>query len=71
MSRDALLALADEYVDTSLHLDPVLATLVGVHDHDGELGDPSLGAVRRRIEWLRTMESRLEAEIDESALTPA
>ncbi|HEV8481645.1 MAG TPA: DUF885 domain-containing protein [Candidatus Eisenbacteria bacterium] len=71
MSKDALLALADEYVDTSLRLDPVLATLVGVHDHDGELGDPSLGAARRRIEWLRGLEARLDGEIDESALTPA
>ncbi|HKA24880.1 MAG TPA: DUF885 domain-containing protein [Candidatus Eisenbacteria bacterium] len=71
MSRDAWLALADEFVDTSLRLDPVLATVLGVHDHDGELGDPSLGAVRRRVEWLRGLEARLDQEVDEAALSPA
>lgn len=71
MSRKALLELSEEFVDTSLRLDPVLATLVGVHDYDQELGDPSLGAVRRRIEWLKNMKQRLEREVNESKLAPA
>jgi uncharacterized protein (DUF885 family) len=70
MSQEAFLALADEFVDTLLRLDPVLATMVGVHDHDGELGDPSLGAVRRRVEWLHALEARLDQEVDEASLTP-
>src|SRR5262245_30616094 len=71
MSREAFFVLAEEFVDTSLRLDPVLATLVGVHDYDGEFGDPSLGAVRRRVEWLKEIERRLDAEVDESVLSPA
>ena len=71
MSREAFTALCDEYVDTALRLDPVWASILGVHDHDGELGDPSLGAVRRRCDWLREVERRLDAEVDESALSPA
>jgi hypothetical protein len=70
MSRDAFRALCDEHIDESFRLDPVYATLNGVHDHDGELGDPSLGAARRRVEWLRDQLQRAETEIEVSELEP-
>src|SRR5262249_1401513 len=71
MSHEAFHALAEEVVDTTLRLDPVTATLNGVHDYDGELGDPGLGAVRRRVEWYREKERRRAAEVDPEALSPA
>jgi uncharacterized protein (DUF885 family) len=71
MSQAAFHALADEFFDTTLRLDPITATLAGVHEFDAELGDPSRGAVRRRVEWLREISRRLESEVDPAALTPA
>lgn len=70
MSREALQAICDEHIEESFRLDPVYATLNGVHDHDGELGDPSLGAARRRVEWLRDQLRRAETEVEISELEP-
>ncbi len=70
MSREAFRALCDEHVDESFRLDPVYATLNGVHDFDGELGDASLGAVRRRIEWLKQQAQRVEMEVAVDELDP-
>jgi uncharacterized protein (DUF885 family) len=71
MSREAFHALSEEFVSTSFRLDPITATLAGVHDYDAELGDPSRGAVRRRTEWLREMTRRLETEVDRAVLSPS
>lgn len=70
MSREAFQALCEEHVDVSFRLDPVYATLNGVHDYDGELGDASLGAVRRRVEWLKDQIRRAETEVQVDALDP-
>ena len=70
MSREAFQALCDEHVEESFRLDPVYATLNGVHEYDAELGDPSLGALRRRIEWLKQELERAEREVSVEALQP-
>ena len=70
MSRQAFEALCDEHIEESFRLDPVYATLNGVHDFDSELGDPSLGAVRRRIEWLGDQLRRAESEVEVRDLEP-
>jgi uncharacterized protein (DUF885 family) len=68
MSNAAFSQLCDEFVDTSFRLEPVMATMAGVHEYDSELGDPSLGALRRRVDWLRQLNQRLDTEVDEAAL---
>ncbi len=70
MSQDTFRTLCKEYVDESLKLDPVMATMVGVHDYDSELGDPSRGAVRREIDWLKQQARLLDDEVVESELDP-
>jgi uncharacterized protein (DUF885 family) len=68
MSSAVFSQISEEYVDENFRLQPVLATMAGVHDYDSELGDPSLGALRRRIEWLKRQRQRLETEVTPSDL---
>ncbi|KAF0242140.1 MAG: hypothetical protein FD180_4070 [Planctomycetota bacterium] len=53
--------LAQDIVKTLCRRRPILATHLGIHDHDGELPDPSREAVREDIhlahQWLKRIEA--------------
>ena len=61
-------ALAKEILDWFFRENPVLATAVGVHEHDKELGDFSREAVQARDRAARSFLSRLQA-IDTAPLS--
>jgi uncharacterized protein (DUF885 family) len=56
-------ALSEEFVELSMRMDPVRATLVGIHDYDEKLPDDSPQGIRERITWLRDLEQRLVASV--------
>ncbi len=57
----ALDRVVDSYVSTLLADYPVLATFLGVHDHDAELGEFSLSAQEEKNGHLKELLSELEA----------
>lgn len=67
-SEDAFQQLVDEVWRFDLREDPVFATDLGHHEHDGELAKVSLKDVNRRFDANREFVARLE-EIDRSALS--
>jgi len=63
-------AIADDWMAATLAHSPSLATSLGVHDHDAELGDRSREATEARARTLRAILDRLDA-IDAETLPPA
>ena len=63
-----LAQLIDEHLAASFAADPVLATTLGVHDHDDELGDLSADAMQSRQAGLTGLQRGL-VEIDREGLT--
>jgi hypothetical protein len=65
-------ALSEEFVEVSLHHDPVAATRAGVHDYDEQLPDHSPAGLRARAAWLRDIDQRLVASVpwEELAIGP-
>ncbi|MBE9505748.1 MAG: DUF885 family protein, partial [Chloroflexi bacterium] len=57
----ALDRIVDRYVSTLLADHPVFATFLGVHDHDGELGEFSPAAQVEKNDHLKELLSELEA----------
>ena len=57
----ALDRIVDRYVSTLLADYPVLATFLGVHDHDGELGEFGSAAQEEKNSHLKGLLSELEA----------
>jgi len=57
MSHQELADLADAYYGWTLRVEPISASLRGVHDYDGEFGDFSRDAEDRRIAELRDFAS--------------
>src|SRR3990170_2541632 len=62
--------LADEWISATLTHSPGLATQLGIHDYDGELGDRSRESTEGRARTLRALLGRLEA-IAPATLAPA
>jgi uncharacterized protein (DUF885 family) len=62
-------ALADELLAEYFRRSPVLATSVGIHDHDGRWPDLTDSGRRNDLRFLRDALERLEA-IDPATLTP-
>ncbi len=70
LPKDAtFLALSRVIVAEALRTDPELATRMGDHRFDDQLGDFSAKAVKDRLAWAQHMAARLRA-IPPSALTP-
>jgi uncharacterized protein (DUF885 family) len=63
-----LKALLDEHWAWTMKNSPVYATMLGVRDHDRELGDPSLAAEDRRAAEAQAFIDRLD-RIDPAALS--
>ena len=63
-------AIADGWIAATLAHSPSLATSLGVHDYDAELGDRSREATEARAWTLRAILDRLDA-LDIAALSPA
>jgi hypothetical protein len=68
----AFSALSEEFVEVSLHHDPVAATRAGVHDYDERLPDHSPAGLSARAAWLRDIDQRLVATVpwEELAIGP-
>jgi len=68
----AFSALSEEFVEVSLHHDPVAATRAGVHDYDAQFPDHSPAGLRARAAWLRDIEQRLVTSVpwEELAIGP-
>jgi uncharacterized protein (DUF885 family) len=66
--RQKLDRLVDEFVETYFHHEPVTATFMGIHSHDGELGQYDADSVRETARRLRALRSAAESEIDRAAL---
>ena len=60
--------VADQFLEELWRRNPVEATAVGVHDHDGELGDFSSSAMENNISWLKKELARFEG-LDSSTLS--
>ena len=69
MPRTAFSQLVDEWIDGTFAYRPSTATAYGIHEHDGELGDRSRGAIEARADTLRDFLRRLEL-IDPAGLEP-
>ncbi|HEY7131569.1 MAG TPA: DUF885 family protein, partial [Candidatus Limnocylindrales bacterium] len=61
-------ALVDDFLDASFALDPLFATTIGNHDHDGEWPDLSAAGRDERLRFVDEWSGRLRA-VDEGALT--
>ncbi len=68
MSHQELADLAAEYYDWTLRTQPISASLRGIHDYDGEIGEFSRAAEDRQIAELRDFAARASgvnpAELD-------
>src|ERR1700675_1442537 len=60
--------IADEWIAATLSHRPAAGTALGIHDHDGELGDRSRESIEGHARALRGFLQRLE-RIDPAALT--
>ena len=69
MPESVFASLADEWIEAALVARPSGATALGVHQHDGELGDRSRAGVEARATALHGMLRRLNA-IDTTTLQP-
>jgi len=67
---DDLKSILDEHWAWTLRNNPTYATMLGVRDHDREVGDPSLEAEDRRAKEAQAFVARLD-RIDPAALSPA
>ncbi len=61
--------LVDAYIDGRFALDPVAATIAGVHDHDERLGDLTAGGFAERRAFVEAWLGRFAAH-DEGTLSP-
>ena len=66
---DTLASLVDSYLDGFARRHPSIAAGNGLHDHDDALEDFSADAIKREVDWLRSVRARLDA-IDPAPLTP-
>ena len=66
---DTLPAIVDSYLDDFARRHPSIAAGNGLHDHDDALEDFSADAIKREVDWLRSVRARLDA-IDPAPLTP-
>ena len=64
----ALARLADEYWRAHLEADPLEATFLGIHDHDGQMPDESPEAQARERAHLVALRARLDTEAPLAAL---
>lgn len=62
-------SVSAEIIDSSLAFDPVRATHIGVHDHDGRLPDFTAVAVDDHMRRLDSYVARLDG-LDDVALSP-
>lgn len=69
MSTTPFAALAEEWISATLVNSPGLATQLGIHDYDGELGDRSRESTEARARTLHGLLGRLNA-IDTATLSP-
>jgi uncharacterized protein (DUF885 family) len=65
----AFASLVDEFLRGHWSLNPIEASLAGIHDHDDRLGDFSARGFAEREDFARTWERRLSAVRDDE-LTP-
>lgn len=63
-----LTQLLDTFFDEYVEFYPTEATIVGLHQRDGELEDLSPAAIAREIEWLKQWQARL-GTVDPAALS--
>ena len=70
MSITPFATVAEEWISATLTHSPGLATQLGIHDYDGELGDRSRESTEGRARTLRGLLGRLEA-IAPATLAPA
>lgn len=70
-SARQLSAMSEEFVELACRLDPVGATLMGIHDYDDRLPDDSPDGFAEREEWLRGLDARLTARVVDAELTSA
>jgi uncharacterized protein (DUF885 family) len=66
-----LSALSEEFVEVVCRLDPVAATLMGIHDYDDKFPDDSPAGFDERVVWLRDLGARLESGISAGDLSHA
>ena len=64
-----LSALSEEFVEVVCRLDPVGATLMGIHDYDDRFPDDSPGGFEERAHWLDDLGRRLEANVSADGLS--
>ncbi len=64
-----LSAMSEEFVELACRLDPVGATLMGIHDYDDRLPDDSPDGFAERERWLADLDARLAARIDDAELS--
>src|SRR5437867_10463068 len=58
-STPQLSALSEEFVEVACRLDPVGATLMGIHDYDDRFPDDSSEGFDERLRWLKDLSRRL------------
>ena len=62
-SSDKLRAMSEEFVEVSFRLEPVTATLMGIHDYDALYPNDTPEGFEERLGWVRDFESRLDASV--------
>lgn len=65
-----LTSLLDQFFDEYQSYYPTEATIVGLHQHDGELEDLSPAAIARELGWLKGWQARL-SKLDQAQLSVA
>src|ERR1043165_3388341 len=70
-SSRQLSAMSEEFVEVACKLDPVGATLMGIHDYDDRLPDDSPDGFVERERWLRALDGRLGARLNDAELSRA
>jgi len=66
-----LSALSEEFVEVVCRLDPVAATLMGIHDYDDKFPDDSPAGFDEKLTWLRDIGARLDDGISAGDLSHA
>lgn len=62
-SARSLSALIEEFVEVSFRLEPVAATLMGIHDYDARYPDDTPQGFEERLAWVCDFERRLAAQV--------
>lgn len=66
-----LSALVEEFVEVSFRLEPVAATLMGIHDYDARYPNDTREGFEERLAWVRDFEHRLDARVAADGLSPS